>query len=451
MQIIADLQLHSKYSRAVSNKMDLHGIAVWASRKGIQLVATGDWQHPVWFKEIQEQLKEVSPGIFALRERPTEQKNDVYFMLSTEISSIYTDGGRGRRIHNLVWSPSIAVSQKIINQLIARGANLVADGRPIVGITSKNLLKLILDVDERCMLIPAHAWTPWFGHYGSMSGYDSLEECYGDMSKYVYAIETGLSSDPLMNWQMSELDNRSIVSFSDAHSGPKLGREATVFESRIKNKDLRMEDVTYDDVAAAVKQDARGRLKIAYTIEFFPEEGKYHWDGHRNCGIKFSPYETKEKGLKCPVCKRPLTIGVDHRVLDLANRPLRMETDTTLIPNDAGLTFVYDKQKKRVPFVSAVPLVEMLIEINNNSKTKGERMYQDLTSRFSTEFDMLLAQPYDEIRKHAGATAAEAIRRMRERKITVDPGFDGVFGKVTLFDDYEKAKKSEPSNQESLF
>lgn len=435
MQVIADLQIHSKYSQAVSKKMDLSTIAIWASKKGIQLVATGDWQHPMWFREIQQQLKEVRPGILALKKRPSEQKNDVYFMLSTEISSIYTDRGRGRRIHNLVWSPSIAVSQKIINRLKAWGANLQSDGRPIVGISSKNLLKMLLDIDERCILIPAHVWTPWFGHFGSKSGYDSIEECYGDMSKYVYGVETGLSSDPFMNWQIKELENRSILSFSDAHSGPKLGREATVFETTNGNDTMTLADLTYDDIAAAVKQDPRGRLTIAYTIEFFPEEGKYHWDGHRACSVKQSASVTNKTGALCPVCKKPLTIGVENRVMNLANNLFDRNKNTIGIQNESGVSFIHDIARKRRPFVSTVPLLEILHEVYDRSPSKSKKAYEELTSRFANEFDILLAKPYEAIRKNGGEKLAAAIRNVRERRLKIDPGFDGVFGRVAIFDE----------------
>lgn len=430
--------------------MDLFEISRWASKKGVQLIATGDWQHPLWFKEIQTHLKEVNPGIYTLKRKPPEQKHTVYFFLSSEISSIYSDKGRSRRIHNLVWSPSIQTSERIIAELRARGANLSSDGRPIVGISSKDLLKMILEIDERCMLIPAHVWTPWYGHYGSMSGYDSIEECYGEMSKHIYAVETGLSSDPLMNWQIKELENRSIVSFSDAHSGPKLGREATVFVS--KNDEMKVSELKYDDVAAAVKQDPRGRLKIGYTIEFFPEEGKYHWDGHRACGIKYSPKETKEKGTTCPICKKSLTVGVENRVMSLSDTVIDTKTDVIKLQNNVGLTFVYDKDKKRVPFVSMVPLLEILLELNKRSPTKAQAAYDQLTALFGTEFDILLRQPYGEIKKHGGEPLAHAIKMVRERNVSIDPGFDGVFGKVSVLNNNaEKPTETEPTDQSGLF
>ncbi len=423
MQIVADLHLHSRYSRAVSQKMDLSEIVSWAEKKGIGLVATGDWMHPVWFKEITTQLKETQPGIFALKEKESQ----VRFILSVEVASIYSQGvGKVRRVHNLIFSPSIAASEKLIKELTKRGAKLMSDGRPIVGISSKDLLALCLEVDPNFIFVPAHAWTPWYGIYGSQSGFDSLHEAFGDLEKYVYAVETGLSSDPLMNWQIKELENKSILSFSDAHSGPKLGREATVFTSSVKKK------FTYDDIAGAIKKVPGGLLKIGYTIEFFPEEGKYHWSGHRICQIRYSPHEVKEKGLICPVCKRPLTIGVENRVLDLAHRQPD-DQKLHLAKNSAGTTFVYDANKKRVPFVSLIPLLEILLEVHNNSPTKSLAAYEALTTTLGTEFDILMKKPYDEINSFGGDRLAQAIQTVRERQAFVDPGYDGVFGKVKIF------------------
>jgi DNA helicase II / ATP-dependent DNA helicase PcrA len=429
MQIVADLQLHSKYSRAVSPKMNLDEIAMWSSKKGIDLVATGDWQHPIYFKEIVSKLKETAPGIFSLKNPPAEQKNEVRFLLSSEISSIYTHGGKQRRVHNLIFSPSLQVCHKIIQQLQKYGANLMADGRPIVGLSSRELLEMVLAIDERVLFIPAHVWTPWFSLFGSKSGYDSIEECFGEMSKHIYAIETGLSSDPLMNWQIKDLDNRSILSFSDAHSGPKLGREATVFTSQ--TSDLTPQTYSYKDVSDAIKQDPNGKLKVGYTIEFFPEEGKYHWSGHRACGIRYNAQEVKEKGEICPVCKRPMTIGVENRVMDLSARHISYD-NATYQKNKVGLTFVCDKDKKRRPFVSLVPLLEVLLELHRHSVVKAQREYDTLIENLGTEFDILLRKPYEEIEKVAGKTVRSAIQVVRERKVFVDPGYDGVFGVVKI-------------------
>lgn len=453
MPIIADLQLHSKYSRAVSQKMDLDEIASWCAKKGISLVATGDWTHPLWLREIKANLKETSPGIFSLGQtRHGVSLQNVRFLLSTEISSIYMQGGKQRRVHNLIFSPSIETCEKIIKELQNRGANLMADGRPIVGISSKDLLQMVLAIDENVLFIPAHVWTPWFSLYGSKSGFDSIEECFGELSNNIYAIETGLSSDAAMNWQIKELENRSIVSFSDAHSGPKLGREATVFVPQVSNLQFPISKLTYEDIANAIKQNKDGNLKIGYTIEFFPQEGKYHWSGHRLCNIRYSPQEIKEKGAICPVCHKPLTIGVENRVLDLSEKLLEPK-DLITVQNKAGLTFVYDKEKKRKPFVSLVPLLEILTEINNGSPLTASRQYERLTSNFAPEFDILLKKSYEEIERVAGEKVAQAIQIVRERKVYVDPGYDGVFGVVKIFNHDEKNKTNsrEEANQQTLF
>lgn len=438
MQIIADLQIHSRYSRAVSPNMILEEISHWSKIKGIDLVATGDWTHPVWFMMIKENLKETSEGIYTLKDKPGETN----FLLSTEISSIYSQGGQVRRVHNLIFSPSIETCKKITKELNSRGCNLMADGRPIIGISSVDLLKMVLEIDKRALFIPAHVWTPWFSIFGSKSGFDSIEECFGDYDEYIYAIETGLSSDPIMNWQIKELKNRSIVSFSDAHSGPKLGREATVFVPTIEHNNLTMKNITYNDIVGAIKQSSNNKLKIGYTIEFFPEEGKYHWSGHRVCNIRYDAKEIKEKGTICPVCKKPLTVGVANRVLDLSEKLLE-EKDLSFVKNKVGLTFVYDKEKTRRPFVSMVPLLEILLEINDGSPTKAQNEYKRLTG-LATEFDILLKKPYPEIEKQGGEKLMTAIKTVRERKVFVDPGYDGVFGKVKIF-------KETPILQQSLF
>lgn len=447
MQIIADLQLHSKYSRAVSQKMNLIEIASFASKKGINLVATGDWTHPLWFREIKSNLKEVESGIFQLKEKTIDILHPVNFLLSTEISSIYSQGGKLRRVHNLIFSPSIETCEKIIKALQNRGANLMADGRPIVGISSKELLRMVLDIDKEALFIPAHIWTPWFSLFGSKSGFDSIEECFGDLNSYIYGIETGLSSDPIMNWQIKELDKRSILSFSDAHSGPKLGREATVFICNVKHKTC---NLTFKDIAEAIKQVSNSHLKIGYTIEFFPEEGKYHWSGHRICKIKYNPKEVKEKGTICPVCHKPLTIGVENRVNDLSYKIIS-QSELNFIQNGNGLTFVYDKEKKRKPFVSLVPLLEVLTDVYS-SPIKAFREYERLISTFATEFDILLKKPYSDIAKYGGQELSEAVQIIRERKVYVDPGYDGVFGIVKIFQGKKKEVEiKKETEQQTLF
>ncbi|MCX7881024.1 MAG: endonuclease Q family protein [Patescibacteria group bacterium] len=448
MSIISDLHLHSKYSRAVSQRMTLEEISSFAAKKGIKLVATADWTHPLWFRSIKEELIETNSGIYTLKKKPGE----TYFLLTTEISSIYSQAGQTRRIHNLIFSPSIEVCEKIINKLNQYGCNLYTDGRPIIGLSAKKLLKMILEIDEKTLLIPCHVWTPWFSLYGSKSGFNSIEECFEDYSKYIYAIETGLSSDPIMNWQIKELKNRSIVSFSDAHSAQKLGREATVFIAKDQNES--MINISYDDIIKAIKQDPNGRLKIGYTIEFFPEEGKYHWSGHRQCQVKLSPLEVKKQDTICPVCKKPLTIGVENRVLDLSEKILQKD-DLLFLKNKNGVTFVYDKEKKRIPFVSLVPLLEVLTEINQGSITKAEKEYQWLIENLGSEFEILLKKTLNEIEAVAGKKIKQAIEIVRDRGVFVDPGYDGVFGAVKIFSqknlNEDRNQPTKEKKQPSLF
>jgi uncharacterized protein (TIGR00375 family) len=447
MSIIADLHLHSKYSRAVSQKMDLDGIADWADKKGIDLVATGDWTHPLWFREIKRLLIEIAPGIYELK------RHRAKFMLTTEISSIYTQGGKSRRIHNLIMSPSIATCEKVIAKLEKEGCNLMSDGRPIIGISSKDLLSILLEIDPNIILIPCHIWTPWFSLFGSKSGFDSVEESFAELSDYIYGVETGLSSDPIMNWQIKNLERRSILSFSDAHSGAKLGREATVFVVRNPNED-EAGSFSYQDIADAIKQKPGGKLKIGYTIEFFPEEGKYHWSGHRLCNVRYNPQEVKDKGVVCPVCHKPLTIGVENRVIDLSQKIIK-ENDLLFVKNSSGVTFVIDKEKKRRPFVSIVPLMEALVEINR-SPTKAAAEYDRLTGVFASEFDILLKRSYEDIARAGGEKLKQAVQTIRERKVFVDPGYDGVFGQVKIFPDNQTPSNDEEiavegKNQPSLF
>src|SRR3990167_4994861 len=312
MEVIADLHLHSKYSRAVSQSMTLPIMAQFARQKGLKLLTTGDWTHPVWLREIKNQLQEVDQGIYSLKmddERLKIDENDPRFILSVEVSSIYSQGGKVRRIHCLLFAPSIEVAEKMNQELVKRGCNVSSDGRPIVGLTPPNILEILIGIDEKSFLIPCHVWTPWFSLYGSMSGFDSIDECFGDYSKYIYGVETGLSSDPSMNWRIKELEKRSILSFSDSHSPMKMGRESTVFE---------LQQLTFDNIKKAIMRSS-AKDKIAYTVEFYPEEGKYHYTGHRNCKIVYSPKDTKEKGKICPVCHKNLTVGVMERVEALAN------------------------------------------------------------------------------------------------------------------------------------
>lgn len=409
MRVVADLHLHSPYARAVSLKMIIPEIAKWGRIKGIDLLAVPDWTHPLWLKELKTGLIEVGEGIFVAKVDPKGAK----FLLATEISSIYTQGGKTRRIHNLVFAPSFKVVEKINDELKSRGANLLSDGRPIIGLSAKDLLQLVLEADKNCLVIPAHIWTPWFSLYGANSGFDTLAECFGDLSKELKAIETGLSSDPQMNWRIKELDSRTILSFSDAHSLIKIGREATVFE---------VEKIEYKEIKKAIENQS-----IVYTIEFYPEEGKYHYTGHRKCGIKQTPVETRKLGVTCPVCGKKLTVGVMQQVEHLASRPENYQSPS------------------RPPYKKLVPLSEILAEVYNcgvmTKKVLSE--YNRLTDNFSSELSVLIDAPINNIAKMGGEKLGEAIDKVRKGNIFVDPGFDGVFGKVKIWDQSKKPIQSQ--------
>lgn len=453
--IIADLQLHSRFSRAVSKAMTIQNIDLFARKKGIGLVATGDWTHPLWLREIEKDLEEVGNGLLRLKKSEVLESGvnaktatpSPHFMLATEVSSIYKQGGKVRRVHTLIWVPSIASAQKIAKEMTKRGCNLLSDGRPIIGLTSIQVAELVFEIDPTAIIIPAHAWTPWFAVFGSMSGFDSLSEAFGPYADRIYAVETGLSSNPAMNWRIQELDSRSIVSFSDAHSGPKLGREATIF---------RFPDgiVSFNGITEALK-NVKGDLKkphIAYTIEFYPEEGKYHYTGHRTCGIRYTPEETEERGTTCPVCGKPLTVGVMHRMNQLATRT---DTDIAIqklhvssIPIEATL-YGSSTLKTRPPFIMLVPLMEIIAEVIGSPVTspKVEKVYVKLLQEIGPDFFVLLKASLSSIEASAGSMIAEGIDRVRKGDIFIDPGFDGVFGVVKIWKSHEAGLVSRAKEQ----
>lgn len=414
MSTVADLHLHSKYSRAVSKDMTAQVMSQWAKRKGIDLLSAADFTHPFWFTELKQTLKDLGNGFF--RHKDDTSSKPSQFLLSTEVSCIYTHNGKTRRTHLLLFAPSLEAAEKITRELTKRGANLLADGRPILGLSAHNVTEMMLHSDPLSFVIPAHIWTPWFSVYGSESGYDSLAECFSDLLQYIPAVETGLSSDPQMNWRVQELDNKAIVSFSDAHSPSKLGREVTI-----------LNDIdSYEDLLQALRAQ-----RIEKTIEFFPEEGKYHYTGHRNCNIKQTPQETKVSGETCPVCGKRLTVGVMHRVEALANRP---ET----------------YKAKRPPYVKLVPLLEILAEVHGvgvDSKRVKEE-YIRVTNTLGSEFEILLKASITDISKRGSERLAEAVDRVRTGNIVIDPGYDGVFGHVSIWSESESSK---PSDQMALF
>ncbi len=420
MAFYADLHIHSKYSRATSKNCDLKHLAYWARKKGITVIGTGDFTHPVWQAELKEQLVPAEPGLFRLRpdlEKEVAQmlpqacQGTTRFMLSVEISTIYKKGDKTRKIHHLLYAPNFSAVDRMTEQL-SRIGNVKSDGRPILGLDSRHLLEITLESDPGSYLVPAHIWTPWFAALGSKSGFDAIDECYADLAPHIFAVETGLSSDPEMNWRVSSLDRFRLVSNSDAHSPEKLGREACVFDTELDYFSIRR--------ALETGQGYQG------TIEFFPEEGKYHLDGHRNCQIRLLPHQTKQLEGRCPACGKPLTVGVMHRVDDLADR----EDDTQ--PETAGAV------------QSLVPLPEMLSEILHvgpKSKKVGQH-YEGLLNQLGPELQLINDMPLEDIRNSGDTLIAEAISRLRKQEVIREAGYDGVYGTIRLFREEELRQKT---------
>lgn len=426
-KFIADLHIHSKYSRATSKDMTLEELDRWADDKGILVMGTGDFTHPEWFKEIKEKLEPSEPGLFKLKKQYKKETikgtfSKTRFFLSTEVSSIYSRpipsgaGNRVYRIHNLIFAPDIETVEKINAQLGLIG-NLKSDGRPILGLDARELAKIIFNINPEAAIVPAHAYTPWFSLFGSMSGFDSLEECFGDYAKNIFAAETGLSSDPAMNWRLSKLDNIALISNSDSHSLQKIGREANIFDT----------ELSYHGIINAIKS---GAPKFTATIEFFPEEGKYHFDGHRLCGIVFSPEETKKhKGL-CPKCGKKLTIGVMNRVDQLADRQnIKISTNGN-----------YHFHKNRVPYYNLVALDKIIAEAYGVGVTakKVKEEYGEMIKNFGSELKILLDIPIERFKNNTDERIIEGIKIMRSGKVKILPGFDGEYGKINIFGKEEK-------------
>ncbi len=440
MELVLDLHLHSRFSRAVSPRMNLSNMYLWGRKKGINVFSITDFTHPVWFKEAQSQLAEVAPGMYALKNADaledqlgTLAKKPLlgpYFMLSCEVAAIYTEGGKVHRIHNLIFAPDFNIAEKINRSLSQRGINLTADGRPILGISSRNLCELLFEISPRIAVIPCHIWTPWFSLYGSRSGYDHITECFGEYAPRIFAVETGLSSDPSMNWRVKELATRSIVSFSDAHSLEKMGREATVLRTKTGER-VRDADITYDNILNAFVRGKERVFEIAYTIEFYPEEGKYHYTGHRNCKVSYAPRETPQNDM-CPVCKRLLTVGVMKRVEDLAESSDQL---FTYVKDNNGVVWVKDPRGIRPSSVSLVPLLEILAEALHTAPNSQKvlTLFDSLIQKFGTEHQILLRTGIDDIRSQAGQTVSDGIERVRRRDISIIPGYDGEYGKVSIW------------------
>lgn len=410
MKTIADLHIHSRFSMATSKEGTPENLDFWARKKGISLIGTGDFTHPVWREELKERLVSEGNGLYRLRDVYVKEESRKFpgegtrFVVSGEISSIYKKNGKTRKVHNVILLPSLEAADTMAQRLEKIG-NIHSDGRPILGLDSHDLLEMMLDVCPEGILIPAHIWTPHFSVLGAKSGFDSVEECFEELAPYIHALETGLSSDPAMNWRISKLDRYQLVSNSDAHSPSKLGREANLLDI----------DCSYEGLYRAL-QTGEG---LEGTVEFFPEEGKYHFDGHRKCGVSLSPVEAERLGGICPVCGKKLTMGVDHRVEQLADR---------------AEGFVKKDGKK---YESLVPLPEVISACMGYSTAskKVQGCFEQMIQTLGTEFDILRNVPSEDIKSCAGERIAEGIENVRTGNVKRIPGYDGEYGKIELFEE----------------
>lgn len=420
MKFYADLHLHSHYSRATSKNLDLEHLHLWAQIKGIQVLGTGDCIHPQWLAELKEKLEPAEPGLFKLKkeyvrttqnECPKACQGLVRFMLTVEISSIYKRLNKVRKVHNVLFLPSFNAANKLQARLNAIG-NIASDGRPILGLDSRDLLEIVLETDPLSYLIPAHIWTPWFSALGSKGGFDRIEDCFGDLTSHIFAVETGLSSDPPMNWRVGQLDPYILVSNGDAHSPSKLGRESTMYDT----------ELSYPAIYKAAK-DINDKGLIG-TIEFFPDEGKYHYDGHRACKLRWHPQDTiKHKGI-CSQCGKPVTVGVMARVEALANYPEGR------------------KAPRWRPYYNLVPLPEVISDaqgVGPNSKTV-QTIFMNMLHHLGNELYILRDAPITDIQHHSNALIGEAIQRVRSGQIKIDAGYDGEFGHLNICSPEERQK-----------
>ena len=416
MRVIADLHIHSRFSRATSTKMSVREIARFAKIKGLNLVGTGDFSHPRWLKELSTDLTEVEGT--NLYKPSNDPASHIWFMITNEVCTIFTFEGKAKKVHHVILAPSLEVAAQI-NDRLAKYGNLTADGRPMLNMTAPQLIEEVMQVSPENEVFPAHAWTPWFSIFGAFSGFDRVEDCYQDMTKHVHALETGLSSDPPMNWRLSALDKYTLVSNSDSHSfWPwRIGREANVFE---------LEKLTYHEVVDAVRQKDSRRFK--FTIETDPAYGKYHWTGHRNCHVSLPPQEAIEIGNICPVCGRPLTKGVEQRVEELADRPADFKPDNA------------------IGYMHLLPLSEIIATVLGAASPSVQSVwsiYNKLIERFGDEYSVLIDSPFEEMTKIVDARVAEAVVRARNEQIHVTPGYDGVYGQPVLFENEQQTQKQE--------
>ncbi len=420
MKQILDFHIHSKYSRACSSALTLGNIDAACRIKGIDIIATGDFTYPLWFKNIEDELEEVKGGGLYKLKKAADDK--IKFILSTEVALIYKDGGpHARRIHLVIMAPNIAAAKKL-NEYLDKKFNIRSDGRPILGMSAPDLVKICLSIHPQFLIYPAHIWTPWFSVFGSKSGFDKMEECFREQTKNIYAYETGLSSDPEMNWRLSALDDLTLLSNSDAHSLANLGRECNVFD---------LNDFSYQEIYDIIKN--KDLTKIIKTIEFYPEEGMYHYDGHAAHNISFTPEETKKHKGICPVCKKPLTVGVLSRVEELADRP------------EGG------KSPKSYPYIKLVELDKIIAEalgVKSRSSKKVKTEYDRLIKQLGPELSILMDLPLEKIAEKILPLVALGIKRVREGKLEIKPGFDGQYGEIKIF---SAAEKLQGKTQKPLF
>lgn len=414
MRFIGDLHIHSHFSLATSKQLSPEFLDYWALLKGITVIGTGDFTHPGWLKELKEKLDPAEEGLLRLKDSFRQNitmpsapniRQQVRFVLSAEISSIYKKHGKVRKVHNVILAPDFATAEKIQQKLTRLGGNINSDGRPILGLDSKDLLEIALEVSDRILFVPAHIWTPWFSVLGSKSGFDTVEECFEDLTPHISAVETGLSTDPPMHWVCSFLDQFTLISNSDAHSPEKLGRNANIFNT----------DLSYTGITTALRTGDPNRF--LGTIDLFPQEGKYHYDGHRKCGICWDPMQTLEQNEICLQCGKKVTVGVMHRVAQLADRKNPSQ------------------RSRPLPFHSIIPLKEILAEIKGTgpASKKVDSEYHTLLGTAGPELFILLDLPVEELRTRGYPLVAEAVQRMRDRKVHIQEGYDGEYGRIRVF------------------
>ena len=419
-KVVCDLHIHSKYSRATSEKMDIESIAHFAQIKGLNLVGTGDFTHPNWIKDLKNSLSKISDtNLYQLK---TATRIQTYFIVTGEVCTIFNSKEKVRKIHHLILTPNLETAEQINDKIGVHG-NLNSDGRPILNMSASELVEEIMEISEDNAVIPAHIWTPWYSLFGSINGFDRIEDCYEDTTRHIFALETGLSSDPPMNWRLSSLDRFALVSNSDSHSPYpyRIGREANVFE---------LKELSYDEILDSIRMKDTKRFK--FTIETDPAYGKYHWTGHRNCGVSIPPNESKRLNGRCPVCHRPLTRGVDERVENLADRPYGF------------------RPKGTIDCIHLLPLHEVIgaaLSMDSLTSPSIWKIYNSLISMFGNEYSVLLDVPLQSLEKIVEPRIAEIIMRVRNNEIMVIPGYDGVYGEIRLSIDKKNGNKFQGENK----